>query len=242
MKLSVLQWNVWFKENADNILSFIKEIDADVVCLQELTTTSQTNPQRNLPEEIDGLGYRHAFTETIQSSDLCMGNGVFSKFPIEKFRQAHIQHEDPQSNDFSSENRIYVEATLRINQKELTIGTVHMSYTDRFIVTERKQRELDALVAVITPNSRNFILTGDLNATPESMIVKNLQELLVSTGPDYDKASWTTKPFSYNGFEASTLDWRLDYIFTTPDIKVLESKIVNTDYSDHLPILATIEV
>jgi endonuclease/exonuclease/phosphatase family metal-dependent hydrolase len=34
----------------------------------------------------------------------------------------------------------------------------------------------------------------------------------------------------------------LDYIFASKDIKVASSEIVNTDYSDHLPILVELEI
>lgn len=37
MKLSVLQWNVWYKEDIRNIAKFLREHPADVICLQELT-------------------------------------------------------------------------------------------------------------------------------------------------------------------------------------------------------------
>ena len=37
--------------------------------------------------------------------------------------------------------------------------------------------------------------------------------------------TWTTKHFSYNGFTETELNWKLDYIFTTKDIKVKETKV-----------------
>lgn len=35
--MKVLQWNIWCKENIDNIVSELKRIDADVVCIQKLS-------------------------------------------------------------------------------------------------------------------------------------------------------------------------------------------------------------
>jgi len=36
MKIKLLQWNILYKENIDNIISELKRIDADIVCVQEL--------------------------------------------------------------------------------------------------------------------------------------------------------------------------------------------------------------
>ncbi len=35
--MKVLQWNIWYKEDINNIASELKRIDADVVCIQELS-------------------------------------------------------------------------------------------------------------------------------------------------------------------------------------------------------------
>lgn len=245
MKLSVLQWNVWFREKADNIVRFIRETDADIVCLQELTRDSADNPGRDIVAEIGTLGYYTAYEATrISYGDtyIHMGDGIFSKFPIINQRHVYVQHEDLSSLNSQTEDRLYVEAELDINNHAFTIGTVHLSYVSEFFVDADKKKEVDALLAAIQKNKEKFILTGDLNSTPDTYTVQELEKLLASAGPNYKQATWTTKPFSYDGFEASTLDWRLDYVFTTPDIKVLDSKILPTDYSDHLPILATIEV
>ena len=53
--------------------------------------------------------------------------------------------------------------------------------------------------------------------------------------------TWTTKPFSYNGFEATKLDYKLDYVFTSDDITVKDIRVIKTEYSDHLPILCEID-
>lgn len=70
------------------------------------------------------------------------------------------------------------------------------------------------------------------------MILKHLQHV----GPDFAQSTWTTKPFSFMGFEENELKWRLDYIFASKQIKVLSSNIIPTEYSDHLPIFAECEL
>lgn len=240
MKISILQWNVWFKESADNILRELERWDADIVCLQELTTHSAANPHRDIPSEIAALGYYPYFVQALHNDDTDMGNGIFSKFPLAGSRHMYVQHEDPKSADYSHENRLYLEAEIDVNNVPLTIGTVHLSYSQEFLSSEAKDTETNELLLAIQGNRTNFLLTGDLNALPGSYTVSKLGKLLTPVGPPYNEATWTTKPFSYNGFEAKTLEWRLDYVFTTPDVQIADSRILQTDSSDHLPILTTV--
>jgi endonuclease/exonuclease/phosphatase family metal-dependent hydrolase len=242
MKVTILQWNVWFREQADNVMALIQETDADILCLQELTEDSTNNPGRNIPDELSKLGYSSFYQRTLKRPGYTMGNGIFSKFPIANTRHVYVQHEDPNSTDYSKENRIYVEVTVSVGGVELVVGTVHLSYSPSFSYSKAKELESDQLIEAVSSNTSRYVLTGDLNALPDSKTVAKLERILKIAGPDYEVATWTTKPFSYDGFEAKGLNWRLDYVFTTPDVKVTDSKTLKTEVSDHLPILTTIEL
>ena len=220
----------------------LESFDADIVCLQELTTHSAANPRRDIPAEIAALGYHKYYVQSLHNAETDMGNGIFSRLPIAGSRSVYVQHEDPAVQDYSRENRIYLETVLSMGQARLTIGTVHLSYAQEFHDTAGKERETNRLLEAIKGNRSRFVLTGDLNSPPGSYTVSALDKLLRPAGPRYGEATWTTKPFSYNGFEANTLSWRLDYAFTSPDIKVLDSRIMPTEASDHLPILTTLEI
>lgn len=249
MEISVLQWNVLFQEKADNILKLIQEVDAGVVCLQELTQTSEANPGRDLPGEIAKLGYEPTYVVTIdkpllQTSNqpFRMGNGIFSKLPVQSSREVFARHEVPGSTGPSNESRAYLEVRLTAEQKQLTVGTAHLSFAPGFSFSAEKQAEAERFKAAIKNNQSNFIFTGDFNALPDSHLIAELDRLFKPAGPPYTQATWTTKPFEKDGFKANTLNWRLDYVYTTPDVKVVSAKIIETDYSDHLPILVVVDV
>lgn len=248
-KLKLMTWNVLYSEKADNILSLIREINPDIFCAQELTSDSGFNPGRDVAEEIAAtLGAQYEFqgatdiTDEASGNRFIMGDAIFSKFPVLERRHTYIQKEDPHIKNYKAENRLYIEVELDIGGKGLKVGTTHLSYAPRFDMTEKKLAEAQKLYETIKGNTAGYVLTGDMNAEPNSEVIKKLRGMLQDAGPDGKEKTWTTKPFSYMGFEADTLDWRLDYIFTTPDIKVVSSRIIKTDYSDHLPILAEIEI
>jgi len=238
--IKLLQWNIWYKEDPNNVLNLLKEVDADILCLQELTAGYDMHDKIDVVELIQHeLGYEvHAQHMTVGARG-SLANAIFSKYPIENTSSVWI-NEPRGSSGSDDEHRCYIEAVINVNETMITVGTVHMSYTDRFIETDRKLEETSRLLAEIKGKNR-YIFTGDLNVTPGSKTIKDIESILQPVGPDYSEPTWTTKPFSYNGFEAKTLDWRLDYAFKSIDLDIRTASIINTDYSDHLPILIEIE-
>jgi len=244
--MKLLQWNIWYKEDIDNILSTIKEINPDVICLQELTINHPHHNQNiDTPRFIaEGLGFKYFFKEAQKSisngHERKYGNAIFSRFPIIDSKFYYIQDlQDPniQNPDYSKEGRVYIESIIEVDGKKFTIATTHMSYTHEFASTPEKKVETNKLIEILKEKNSNFIFTGDLNLLPNSYTINELSKLLKNAGPTLEQNTWTTKPFSYNGFNADTLNWRLDYCFVTPDIEVKSSQIIDTPYSDHLPIL-----
>lgn len=237
---SLLQWNIWYKEDIKNIVSFLKEHPTDIICLQELIINHPVQSIENTPAFVaEQLGYHYYHKEIplrdVDGKLIKIANGIFSRFPITDSHFVWI-NETKGDGGYDDEYRAYVEVTLNIDGTPYYIGTTHMSYTHRFEPTPNKQRETDALIKELRKHNRNFIFTGDLNATPGSYTITSVSNVLQNAGPDFSEKTWTTKPFSYNGFEETKLNWRLDYVFTTPDVNVALSQILKTDYSDHLPV------
>lgn len=239
MKFSVLQWNIWYKEDLSKIADFLESSQADIICLQEL---SINNPEQSIKDGVkhieEKLGYYVQKCEiSLDDSEMKLANAIFSKYPIKDSRNVWI-NKPTGTGHYDDEYIAYVELKLDLNGSEVIIGTVHMSYTNAFNPTQRKLDETEKLISTIRKNKSKFILTGDFNAKPDSKVITRISELLANSGPDLKENTWTTKPFSYEGFVADTLDWRLDYIFSTPDLVVKQIEILKTDLSDHLPILA----
>lgn len=240
MQFSILQWNIWYKEDIHHIAQFLKEHPADVVCLQELTI-QEIEEIGHTPDYIaEQLGYEYYYKEINLGEDkIKLANGVFSRYPIISTSWQWI-NEPTGTGYYDDEYRAYIEVRLNIRGTEITIATTHMSYTDFLKSTPRKEQEAEKLVKFLKKHTSKFLFTGDLNAPPESKTMELITSVLHDIGPDEN--TWTTKPFSYNGFETNELNFRLDYILATPDVKVISAEVLKTKYSDHLPILATVEV
>ncbi len=243
-----MQWNILYKEKAENIIALLNSVKPDIFCFQELCIDSVYNPGiRDIARYIaEKLGVRYyfetAFTKPDAEEVKSIGNAVFSRFPIVGKRHFFTKEAGSHVTDFSDEGRVYVEAEIQTDeQKFLQVGTVHLSYIHKFMMTEAKIKEVNRLVDGVKDKSKSYILTGDLNSTPDSYAIQELQKYFINAGPPFDEPTWTTKPFDHRGFREKSLRWRLDYIFVTKDIRIVSSEIIKTDYSDHLPILLTFD-
>lgn len=237
--LTILQWNIWYKEDIRNIAAFLKAHPADIICLQELTRGYQKVESDTIAYIAKVLGYDYHFQEMPGESSWTQANAIFSKFPIVAKRSEWI-NEPTGAGGYDDEYRCYIEVNVDVNGKELTIGTTHMSYTHGFQPTARKTGEAERLAKLLSRHKRNFIFTGDLNAAPDSPTVRSISKILRNASPTAAQNTWTTKPFSYDGFEETELSWQLDYVFTTDDIRIINTEVLKTEFSDHLPVRARI--
>jgi endonuclease/exonuclease/phosphatase family metal-dependent hydrolase len=231
---------VWYKEKIENILKLAKIVKPDVMCLQEMTLKNTLNDNKNTPKWLaKKLDFNYYFAPAHIYPELGnqeSGNAILSRYPIIKKESHFVRSPTAKMVDYSDEGRVYIEVDLKIKKRKITVGTTHLSYSPRFIVTNKRKVELNRLINLIKNNKKGFIFSGDLNARPHSYCINELKRKFRYCGPSIKQPTWTTKPFSYNGFEETRLRWRIDHVFASYDMKVLSSKILQTKYSDHLPI------
>lgn len=237
----ILHWNILYEEKPGNILKLVKEFDPDIFCCQEITDLNG-----RLVQKIATLFKNYFFEPAIiigaNDERLDLGNAIFSKYPLSNQRKVFLQNGPNQASKNIQEERIYIEAKAKIGDTELCIGTTHLSFAPYFDSTPDRKIQSKILLDAIKYNDKKFLITGDFNAAPDTKIIKDLEKLLVSAGPPHEEPTFSTIPFSFLGFDVTGLDWRVDYIFATPDVKIISSKIIGTKYSDHLPILAEIGI
>ena len=88
------------------------------------------------------------------------------------------------------------------------------------------------------PTSRTIVM-GDFNATTDSVVIRRMCENLVDTDPA-TTPTWCVYPEGCLTCNRANIDTRLDYIFTSRDIKTASFQVGNSKGSDHLPITVTI--
>ncbi len=63
-----------------------------------------------------------------------------------------------------------------------------------------------------------------------------------NTDDKQTEPTWTVYPFDYKGFKETELKYRLDHIFVSKDLNVHDFKVIQSKGSDHLPVLATVNI
>ena len=228
MKVKVLSWNIWVDGHFDEITHFIKNSNADIICLQEV---KDNDSERDIIGFLEKLGYDYAFASTLQTWDgkkYKHGPAVFSKFTIKNSRTYMLSEENV---------RVAVRADINIGNQILHVFSTHLMHTHQKS-SEEQEEQARNLIKLI-PNKRS-ILTGDFNATPESEAIKLLNSVFMDT----DKTSSPTWSVYKAGCELCNLDKitiRLDYIFTTKDITSSFFEVGQSRGSDHLPVSTIIE-
>ena len=214
------------------MVGFLQDHPADILCLQELTSGFPLQTVDNTWQHIaDSLDYEYRHIELpvfAQDSEWLQANVIFSKYPIRSSDMTWLYKPGSYVVD-GPQARGYLEASIRVADKDLTVATTHLSYPNR---TE----EIHNLLHVLQDKKSSYILAGDFNAAPTSEIISAMTERLVQVGPDYELGTWPTKPFATDAGSVDLLRDRLDYIFCTPDIEAISSGILKTDVSDHLPV------
>lgn len=90
------------------------------------------------------------------------------------------------------------------------------------------------------------ILVGDWNSMPDAPEVEAVKGYMTDAHAAVGADAPTFVPFTAPYPEQPKdrpeppLGWRIDYIFVSPDIKVLEASVVPGDASDHRAVLATL--
>jgi len=231
MKLKIVSWNIWCDGDFDGISKFLKSSDADIIGLQEVLPDSKKIP---ITDFLKSLGYEYIYSGlTLTFSDgntKEMGNAVFSKYKIIDTKIHNLSEDN---------NRIAVEADIKLPNGILHVFSTHIIHSHLMKPSESQDLQAENLLKILP--KEKVIVMGDFNATPESNVFKIMTKELSNTDQSLSP-TWSMYPEGCPVCKPQKPDLRLDYIFTSKDIKTSSSKVESSKASDHLPISVLIEI
>ncbi len=148
-------------------------------------------------------------------------NALISRFPFTKVRY-HVFHEGTK--------RMVIEATVKC-PKTVTLLAAHLA-----LGKKSRAKQIKELVNIVNKIKSPVILMGDFNTFNGE---EEIQELLRKTHLK-DLISLDTKslPLTEPAWHPTR---RLDYILTSPQIKVKKYSVLKFQFSDHLPLMIDFE-
>ena len=126
---------------------------------------------------------------------------------------------------------------LEVNSKELQIINVHGIWNKDKIGDERTIKQSEFILSKIRDDIP-VIVVGDFNLLPNTESIKMLNNKLTNLIDKYSIKS--TRPNFDDGLDTGNIV--CDYIFVNDKVKVNDFKVINTDISDHLPLLLDFEL
>lgn len=147
-----------------------------------------------------------------------------------------------EGSDQSNCPRAYTRLTLKHRDMRdafvfYNVHTDHLGSVSRMLASQQ-------LLGDIASHNRNFIMTGDFNARPDSDEIKMLTANTVRKIVDVSDAINST----FHGYGKREEPTKIDYIFTdlrnkAVDCYIVEDEPVNDVYlSDHVPLVAVLEM
>jgi endonuclease/exonuclease/phosphatase family metal-dependent hydrolase len=230
----VLTYNIHHGEGADGqwdlprIAGVITEAAPDLVALQEVDeATARSSGVRQASELGRLTGLRAVFGQAMPFRGGGYGVGVLSRYPV----LSVVNHSLPVAPDREPRTALSVTVQPAAGMPPIVFTSTHLDFGRGDRRTLQAQVLNDTLAA---DEERIAILGGDLNSGDDSEVLRILRDRwdeVVVPGPTAMDGS-------------GRLIFRLDYLLLRPTHRwrVLEASRLDSMASDHLPVLAVLEL
>lgn len=236
MKIKVMSYNtqhclnyVTREIDFDIMADTIKKCEADIIGFQEMRDESdhiEYDAQAKIIAEKLGFNYYY-FAEAIRFDGVNpYGNALISRYPIKSAQIIMIP--DPKLKVYNGyyETRCVLKATIDVGSG-LEILVSHFGLNP-----DEQVKAVETVVGVLP--KEKCVLMGDFNMEPDNEILSPIMQKLYDTAQDFDCPKLS--------FPSDEPIKKIDYIFTSKDIKVCGADIPAIVSSDHRPHVATIEI
>jgi endonuclease/exonuclease/phosphatase family metal-dependent hydrolase len=256
--------NPWTDPNYSEIMQTIKEINADILMLQEVswgpTTYNKKTGIKILEQQFKDLGYKYgglsSFCHGASYFGAPFGNIIFSKYPFIA---------DPVNKSFrKNRNRCFTTATIKLpNNKIVSVYSTHLEVfdTDESI---RLEQITELIQFIEQTGQKNVLIGGDFNSIRKLDYEyythgKYVWDLLLAENRrlNFQTQQKALNALSKAGFTDSFTHANLprpkftvwsglvvDFIFLSKhwDIPIDGCYIFYTAASDHLPVIVDLKV
>lgn len=226
MQAKILSWNIWIDSYFYQVKDFLKKSKADVIGLQEVR---EDDPKRETIKYMKSLGYKHIFAPVPKAWGYPDGPAIFTKHEIVSTKIFVLAKVN---------GRAMVQANIKIGNKLIHFFNTHLPHTHQKDSPAQLGQVRELLKHIPAKSS---VLMGDFNATPRSSTIQKVKTKLIDTDSG-NKPTWSVYPEGCAECNPKSIGIRLDYIFTTKDIKTHSYKVEESKGSDHLPISVIAEL
>jgi len=152
------------------------------------------------------------------------GNAILSAYPVLSWRNTLLPRPG------GTEQRGLLEAVVEVDGAPLTAFATHLQHNS----SSARRAQADAVAGIVGATAGPVVLTGDLNARPDTPEVRTLTAVLVDAWAAAGEGPGAT-------FSAVFPRARVDYVLSTPDLVARRPAVVRAYASDHRPFGTDLE-
>jgi endonuclease/exonuclease/phosphatase family metal-dependent hydrolase len=226
-------------DNLVRVAALVAETGADVVLLQEVDRGTQRSAGVDHVAELRRLtGFHGAFGRTLDYQGGQYGIAVLSRWPIVSDTMIQLPVVPPQERaggSYEPRGALHVRIMLPGSGDTLDVVNTHLDPSGN--PHYRRQEIAGVLRAIADVGGTLTFLGGDLNATPDDSAIASIN----GSGL---RDSWTSCNAAGPGlsYPASTPVKRIDYLWLPPRARCDNARVLDTQASDHRPLLVTLTI
>jgi endonuclease/exonuclease/phosphatase family metal-dependent hydrolase len=224
------------KESVRRIADVVKSLDPDIVLFQEVDKGTKRSGGVDQPAAYSTLTDLHvAFGRSLDYDGGEYGIAVLSRWPIRRDTTIHLPVDPPQERTGGShEPRVAMSVMIDAPFGRLDLFNTHIdaSGEDRWRLQEIKT--IDRLAKDAVRGNARVLFGGDFNSTPESAVQTELRA-------EGFHDAWPTCGVGEGlSYPADVPRKRIDYLFLVSGFECMSARVVDTDASDHRPVVFTL--
>lgn len=216
------------RRSITRIAEVLRELDADVICLQEVHQRLPWSWFQDQPARLKSLpDHKVIFGPDYRVGIGSFGNAVLTRLPVRSVAHYRVP------NDLERKrNRIsfVVKRGLMKVVVETPGGPVAVMNTHWSLIANDRMVSAIVIGVRVSLDPELVFLAGDLNARPNAEEI----ELLKSKSGLLDSGAVRNHPT----FRADNPTARIDYLFHSPTLEIRKLEVIPTLASDHLPLIA----
>ena len=250
MTFKYLSINAWLGGKLwDNLVNFLKQEDADIVALQEVYDGEDPKLEKRLrtlgalKQELPYpyVAFAPSMIDTRDNLNLPWGNAVLSKFPITAERAIFfdIPFGEGKTTIETAEQtpRNMLHTTIAMNNTTLNVFSIHGIWGKDGDDNPRRLAMSDTIIKHIQ-NKPRVMISGDFNVKENTKTVAKLEKHLYNVFKGERTTSFNMNAKTDPKFATAVVD----HLLISNDLTVQEHHQPDVNVSDHLPLIATIEI
>lgn len=220
-------------DNLARVAQIVRDTKADVVLLQEVDKGTTRSGNVDQVAELTRLtGYHGVFGKTLDYQGGDYGIAILSRWAITKDTLIHLPVEPPQfRSNVSYEPRGALRVVIASPLGLLRVVNTHMDASREDTYRLQEAKTLLAIGGALRDSTGTTLIGGDLNSEPGSAVIALFAP---ASWRDVFRECGKRSGLSY---PADVPVKRIDYLMMTGATRCTFAEVLNTDASDHRPVL-----